>query len=394
MRRRDVAIVGVAMTEQGRDTGRTSEDLFTEALARGLADAGMTLDDVDGFANVSVPDGNGLGVSAGNMARLFGRPLVAALPYAGVQALLHAAALISAGLARTFVLVHGFAQQRGAGDSVVDYTTPAYEFTDWTGSFTAAQMALLTRRHMHEFGTSPEHLAAAAAMIRNAGSNNPEAVMFGRGPYSVGDILAAPMVAEPITRLMCSLVNDGGSCVVLTAADRARDCPSPPVWLLGGAIEQRYSTWYNVPTLEMLGTRDRMAAALARCGIRHSDVDLVTVYDHFPIGVLMALECLGFCAVGEGGPFVAGECGLAPGQLPVSPHGGCQAHSHNMVPYNHTIVEVVRQFRNDVPDRCPEVPSGTHTHDPAQCRKVRSPRLGVACGPLTGVFSFAALAPD
>jgi acetyl-CoA acetyltransferase len=199
-------------------------------------------------------------------------------------------------------------------------------------------------------------------------------------------------VAEPITRLMCSLVNDGGSCVVVTSADRARDRPHPPVWVVGGAMEQRYTAWYDVPTLELIEARPRMLAGLRAAGVGLADVDLVTIYDHFPIGVIEALECLGFCEPGEGGAFVEERCGMGPGRLPVSPHGGCQSHSHNMVPYNHNIVEAVRQFRGDVPDRCPG--GRSHTYDPAVCRQVRDPRLAIACGPLTGTFSYAILAKD
>ncbi len=390
---REVAIVGVHMTPQGRQLGRSSEDLMAEALSGGLADAGMGLDDVDVFANVTFPDGNGLGVAPGNMATLLGRPLAASIPYSGPQALLYAAALIRSGLAETAVLAHGFAQP-APGQAVAAYTTPQYEFTDWTGSFTTAQFALQARRHMHQFGTTVEQLAQASATVRNAGALNPEAVMFGRGPYTVDDVLAARPIADPFTLLMCALVNDGGSCVVVTSADRARDCPHPPVWLLGGATEQRFSTYYNVPTLDMLEARPRMVEAVGRAGIDHADVDLLSVYDHFAIGPVMAVEAAGFCPVGDGGAFVADHCGFGDGRLPLSPHGGCQSHSHNMVPYNHTVIEVVRQFRGDVPDRCPGWADDRHTYDRALCRRVTDPQLAVVCGPMTGVFSMAVLAKD
>ncbi|HVX19717.1 MAG TPA: thiolase family protein [Acidimicrobiales bacterium] len=390
---REVAIVGVHMTAQGRQLGRSSQDLMADALFGGLADAGMDLDEVDAFGNVTFPDGNGLGVAPGNLATLLGRPLVAAIPYSGPQALLYAAALIRAGQARTVVLAHGFAQPP-PGEAVAAYTTPQYEFTDWTGSFTAAQFALQARRHMHQFGTTVEQLAQAAATIRNAGAVNPEAVMFGRGPYTVDDVLAARPIADPFTLLMCALVNDGGSCVVVTSGDRARDCRHRPVWVLGGAVEQRFSTYYNVPTLDMLASRPRMVEAVRRAGVAHDEVDLLSVYDHFAIGPVMAVEAAGFCPVGDGGAFVADHCGFGDGRLPLSTHGGCQSHSHNMVPYNHTIVEVVRQFRGDVPDRCPGWADDDHTFDRSLCRRVADPRLAVVCGPMTGVFSTAVLARD
>ena len=86
--------------------------------------------------------------------------------------------------------------------------------------------------------------------------------------------------------------------------------------------------------------------------------------------------------------------GFGEGRLPISTHGGCQSHSHNMCPYNHSVIGVVRQFRNDVPDRCPGWSEGVHTYDRTICRKVRDPKVGVACGPITGIFSFALLVRD
>ena len=249
--------------------GRTTVDLTDEALLGGINDAGLDLGDVDGFMGQSFPGGNGLGVSPGNIATQLGRGMGVVLPYLGAQGLLYATAAIRSGLAETIALVHGYAQPAASPTGgVVAYTTPNYEFTTWTGSFTAAQFALQMRRHMYEYGTTPEQIAYGCAIIRNCGTINPQAVMFGRGPYTTQDILDARMISDPFTLLMCSLVNDGGSCVVVTTAERARDCRHQPVWVLGGAMEQRYTSYYEVPTLEPLLTRKRMMAAFVRAGSR------------------------------------------------------------------------------------------------------------------------------
>jgi acetyl-CoA acetyltransferase len=390
---RDVAIVGIYTTEQSRRSGRTAEDLTHEAIMGGLADAGLSFSDIDAFSNSSFPDGNGLGMTPGNFAKLFGQPIATVLAYAGAQGVLYARALIRSGLAETVVLAHGFAQPTQQ-DGVASYTTPQYEFTDWTGSFTPAQFAMQARRHMYEFGTTREQLAFPSALIRNAGSINPDAVMFQRGPYTVDDVLSARMIADPFTLLMCSIVNDGGSCIVVTSAERAKDCRKKPVWVLGGAMEQRYSTFYNVPTLEPLETRTTMLKALKATGVSHDDVDTVQIYDHFSIGVLMELEAMGFCGLGEGGAFVEERCGFGAGRLPISTDGGCLAHSHCQNPYNHKVIEAVRQIRNEVNDLCPDSKDGQHTFDPALCRKVPNAEIAIACGPMTGVFSFIALAAN
>jgi acetyl-CoA acetyltransferase len=390
---RDVAIVGVYTTEQGRSMGRTTLDLTHEALLGGVADAGLSVDDVDGFMVQSFPGGNGLGPAPGNVATQLGRGLGVVLPYVGAQGLLYAGAAIRSGLAEVVALVHGFAQPPPVGlGGVTPYTVPEYEFTTWTGSFTPAQFALQMRRHMYEFGTTAEQMAQGCAVIRNCGTINPDAVMFGRGPYTSEDILASRMIADPFTLLMCALVNDGGSCVVVTTAERARDCRHQPVWLLGGAMEQRYTSYYEVPTLKPLQTRQRMLGAFERAGIDHASVDQVSLYDHFASGVIMELEALGFCEPGEGGPFVVERAGFD--GLPLSTDGGCLAHSHPSNPYNMKIIESVRQLRNQVSDLCPGSSRGVHTYDRTICRKVRQPQVAVVAGPMTGVFSCALLAVD
>lgn len=391
--RRDVAIVGVYATEQGRGLGRTPVSLLLEALHGALDDAGLTVNDIDGWYGFGFPGGTGPALTLGNVARqLGGRPMRVVGDASGVPALLSAAAAVREGLADVVVIPFGGAQEPDPA-AVASYTRPAYEFTEWTGSTTPAQMALQARRHMHEFGTTVDQMAQVAATMRNHGHINPHAVMFDRGPYTPDDILNARMVADPFTLLMCSLTNDGGSCVVVTTAERARDCRHAPVWFLSGVGETRYSSYYDPPTLGPLETRHRARDAFARAGVTHDDIDLFTPYDHFPYGVIMALEAVGFCEPGEGGPFSTHGIGLDDA-LPCNPDGGNMAFSHCGNPYNFRIIEIVQQFRNQVADQCPGWREGTHTYDRERCRKVRDPQLAVAGGPLTSAYSMAILAKD
>jgi hypothetical protein len=139
----DVAIVGVYLTEQGRRLGRSTLDLTREALLGGLDDAGLAVADVDGLMGTSFPGGNGLGAAPGNIATQLGHGMGTVLPYLGPQGLLYATAAIRSGLAETVALLHGYAQPiPPAPGQVTSYTTPEYEFTTWTGSFTPAQFAL------------------------------------------------------------------------------------------------------------------------------------------------------------------------------------------------------------------------------------------------------------
>jgi acetyl-CoA acetyltransferase len=217
--------------------------------------------------------------------------------------------------------------------------------------------------------------------------------MFGRGPYTAADVLGSRMVSEPYTLLMCSLVNDGGSAIVVTSGPRARDCARPPVWIVGGAAESRFTSWSDPPSLDILDCRPRMVRAFTRAGLAHDDVDMVSAYDHFAGGVLMELEALGFCGVGEGGPYCVEHIGLDD-RHPVCTDGGCLSYSHPRNPYNFKPIEIVRQFRGEVADLCPGWREDVHTFDRAFCRRVRDPKLAVSCGPLTGSFSFALLSRD
>jgi acetyl-CoA acetyltransferase len=307
-RPRDVAIVGVYSTEQEHLSQRSTVSISLEAIHGALADAGLALSDVDAYFGLTFPLGNGMGPSDGNVARQLGHALHIVNPMSGAMALLQAAAAIRDGLCEVAILASGSSRAASEG-GVVDWTRPDYEFTEWTGSITPAQMALQMRRHMYEFGTTAEQLAHACATVRNHGHINPDAVMF------------------------------------------------------------------------------------ERAGVRHDDVDLVMVYDHFASGIVMQYEALGFCEVGAGGPFVMENIGLDD-PFPICPDGGNLAFSHPGNPYNFKIIEAVKQFRGDVRDLCPNGDRGLHTYDRSVCRKLRDPKIAVACGPMTGRHSFAVLARD
>jgi hypothetical protein len=120
---------------------------------------------------------------------------------------------------------------------------------------------------------------------------------------------------------------------------------------------------------------------------------MVSAYDHFAGGVPMELEALGFCGVGDGGPYCVEHIGLDD-RHPVCPDGGCLSYSHPRNPYNFKPIEIVRQFRGEVADLCPDWQKDVHTFDRSFCRRVRDPKLAVSCGPLTGSFSFALLSKD
>lgn len=389
---RAVAIVGVYATKQERASGRTMLSLTMEAIRGALDDAGLGMADVDGYVSHQFPAGNGKGPSDGNIAYQFGENLGFFADSTGARGVLYAAGAIRQGLANVVILP-------AAGSSVpgldlASFARPSYEFTEWTGSLTTAQFAMQARRHMHEYGTSAEQFAEIAAIIHNNGIKNPAALRFGKAEMSAGDVLSARMIADPFTRPMCSLVNDGASCIVVASADRARDTRHAPVWVIGGDGQTRGNAYFEAPSLHMRVARAGLIRAFERAAVRHDDIDMVMCYDHFAYGPLYQFEVLGFCEFGEGGDYAPAV--MRPdGAHPACTDGGNLAYSHFGLPDNFKQIEIVRQFRNDIPDLCPDAANGIHTYDRRICRKVRDPKLAVGCGAMTDArHSMTLLAKD
>ena len=184
-------------------------------------------------------------------------------------------------------------------------------------------------RHMHDYGTTHEQIAQVAATIRNNGYRNPEAMHFGRGPFSVEDILASRWIAEPLHLLECSLVGQCGVAIVLTSGERARDLRQRPVYVLAGAMEMDDGPHHN-PALNRvngdLGSK-RMKVAYSQVGITPGDIDVLSVYDPTAFEVIRNLEMLGFCGPGEGGPFVESGAIAPSGKIPTNTDGGLLSHA-------------------------------------------------------------------
>jgi acetyl-CoA acetyltransferase len=219
------------------------------------------------------------------------------------------------------------------------WTRPSHEFVVGYGLFTAAEFALIARRHMLTFGTTPEQLATVAATIRNNGHVNPQAVYFGRGPFTPDDILASRMIADPYHLLDCAMTAEGGCGLVLARADRVASLRQPPVWILGGGSDSFGPSYQIAPRWDLRGNSadgipngyvGRRAArqAFAASGLGPADVDVAELYDPFSFEIIRQLEAYGFCAEGEGGPFVAdGHIGPG-GSIPVTTDGGLMSFSH------------------------------------------------------------------
>lgn len=352
-----VAIVGAADTEVGAITRLGPNELCADAILRVLADAGLARDEVDGLVtcnSMAAP----LLYHAEAMAEYLGiNPGYCMSVGAGggttFTALHQAASAIVNGICRTVVIAMADSLRSGLSREsalALQASSGHPEFERPYGATVPAYYALIARAHMHEFGTTPEQLAAVAVSARQHAARNPAAEK--REPISVEDVLNSRMIADPLHLLDCSLVSDGGAAVVLTAAGRARDFPHPPVYLLGVGEGHSHEHISQARSLTTSAAVDSGRRAYAMAGVGPGDVEFAELYDCFTPVVIVELEDLGFCAKGEGGPFVASGRIAPAGRLPVNTHGGLLSHCHPGNPGSmFALTEAVRQIRREAGPR-------------------------------------------
>jgi acetyl-CoA acetyltransferase len=344
---RDAVIVGAANTRQARRLdGETSATITLAAIVAALGDAGLERSDIDGL-NI-LP-----GLDHLNGSRTFGYAL--GVPYfwvgraaPGPAAVIEAARAIESGMCDVVVIASGQAGVHTDRGSVAPWTRPPNEFIECWGLHTPAEFALSAQEYYVRYDVDPAKVAHVAAVIRNNGARNPEAVYYGRGPFTADDILSSRMIASPYHLLECSTTAEGGSALVMTTSERAADLPAQPIHVLGGASESWGPSYMHPPTYDRVGMLGRRAGdrAFAEAGIARSDVDVFELYDNFSWEIIRQFEALRYCEVGEGPDFVAGDAIEVGGRYPIVTDGGTMAHSHTGESQRiQRVVQAVRQLR-------------------------------------------------
>lgn len=350
------AIVGVA--DEVSSSGVIDiplRELEARVITDALADAGLSLRDVDGLCTCT----GGTLMHSVELAEYLGiTPRFTDATQTGGASyglyVEHAAAAIAAGLAETVVIVYAStpraARKRGEKGLGV-FATP--ERLEWETPFGVmlpiSAYALAANRHMATYGTTAEQLAQIAVDTRRWASRNPRAHL--RDPITVDDVLGSGFLAAPVHKLECCLVTDGAAAVVVTSAERARNLARTPAYVLGAASAGSHAMISQMPDLTVTPGAVSGPAAFATAGLAPGQIDVVQLYDSFTITVLLALEDLGFCAKGEGGAFV-GEGALAPGGvLPGQTSGGGLAYTHPGAFGAFLLVEATRQLRGECGDR-------------------------------------------
>jgi acetyl-CoA acetyltransferase len=344
---REAVIVGVAESDLGVVPGLSPLDLMAQAAIRALADAGLDKREVDGLLAASayyyMPTVS-LGEYLGIVPRYTDSTTIGGSSF--VAHLRHAKLAVESGACEVALIAYG-STQRSDGGALVTMAEPLPYEVPHGLPYPIGAYALAARRHMAEFGTTPEQLAAVAVQARAWALLNPKAFMHDRGPLTVADVLASPLIADPLHLLDCCLVTDGGGAVVVTTRERARDLPRRPVRILGAGESHTHRGIMGMPDLTTTAARYSGAQAFAEAGLRPADIDFVELYDAFTINTILFLEDLGFCPKGEGGPFVAdGRIGPG-GVLPVNTNGGGLSYCHPGMYGIFTIIEAVRQLRGE-----------------------------------------------
>ena len=340
-----VAVAGVYEHPTRFAPDKTAYQLHAESARGALADAGLTIRDVDGFCTSGVGP---IGIlSLAQHLDLHPR-WVDSQSIGGssfVSHCLHAAAAISGGLCDVALVTYGStaASERFAigtgGGSAMD---PPDNFEAPFGPTIVGSYALVAQRHMHQYGTTSEQLAEIAVTMRRHASANPNAKY--RDPITVEDVLASRIISSPLHLLDCCIISDGAGALVLTSVERARDLAQPPVVILGGAEAVQH---HGIGRRDLLDIAARQSGPLAleRAGVRHADIDMAMIYDSYTITVLATLESLGFCKPGEGGAFCAdGRIGLG-GALPINTDGGGLSSNHPGMRGIFLVIEAAKQPR-------------------------------------------------
>jgi acetyl-CoA acetyltransferase len=350
---RRAVIAGVATSDYPHLPGFSEHAVHAQAARRALEDAGLSWGDVDGLATTGF-----FPMYATGVAEYLGlRPTYYDETNAGgasFEVLVeHAAYAIEAGAAEVVLVTYGSVQLSqmgrrlgtGGGGGRGPAPGPAVYDALWGNTLVGAY-ALAARRHMHEYGTTSEQLAAVAVTMRAHAAHNPQAQY--RDPITVDDVVSSRLVADPLHKLDCCVISDGGAACVVTTAERAADLRSAPVYVLGAAHSTNHHLNLSAsPDLTVTPAARSGPLAFARAGVTPSEIDVAQLYDSFTITVVLTVEDLGFCAKGEGGAFVEdGGLGIS-GRLPTNTDGGGLSACHPGMRGMFLVVEAVRQLRGE-----------------------------------------------
>ncbi|GAP37223.1 thiolase domain-containing protein [Piscinibacter sakaiensis] len=329
---------------------KTTAELHAECARGALADAGLDWRDVDGY--FCAGDAPGFGMVSmvdylGLRCRHVDNSETGGSSY--LMHVRHAAQAIAAGHCNVALITLAGRPRSEAAQGVAASARPNVPDVPFEAPYapvTINTYAVAAMRHMHEFGTTAEQLAWVKVAASHHAQHNPHAML--REVVTVEDVLASPMLSDPLHKLDCCVVSDGGGALIVTRPEIARSLKRPVVTVLGAAETVRGQQGGKVD-LTTSGTARTGPEAFAEAGVTPADIQYASIYDSFTITVVIQLEDLGFCRKGEGGRFVAdGNLISGVGRLPFNTDGGglCNNHPSNRGGIT-KVIEAVRQLRGE-----------------------------------------------
>ena len=353
MKQKAVAVVGASETTKLGVVPEMSQiQLHADAALNAMQDAGLKPKDIDGIATANE--------TPQQLAQYLGitPTYVDGTSVGGCSFMIHvrhAAAAIQSGLAKTILITHGESGRSGVGrpPRSVPPDSLAGQFEQPFGPMGPPSLfPIPVLRYMKTYGITHEQIAMVSVVQREWAALNPRSTY--KDPITVADVLNSRMIAYPFRILQCCLVTDGGGALILTSAERAKDFPSKPVYILG--------TGESVETPMVSQMEDfnssrafRVAGSTAfkEAGITPKDVDHLMIYDAFAHLPLYGLEDLGFVGRGEAGAFIAGRNTAIGSKLPMNTNGGGLSYMHSGMYGMYALQESIRQMRGIAPAQVP-----------------------------------------
>ncbi|MES2415453.1 MAG: acetyl-CoA acetyltransferase [Pseudomonadota bacterium] len=340
--RGSVSICGVGTAGFGVAGDLDSIDLAALAASRAIADSGLKTKDVDGLFTASAyhfMPALSLSEYLGINPRVADGTMIGGSSFVGY--ILSAMMALATRQCDVALIAYGSNQRSGKRPALTEASPFEAEYRPRNP---ITPFALAASRHMHEFGTTREQLAAVAVAARRWAALNPDA--FQRDPLAISDVLSSKMISDPLSVRDCCLITDGAGALVLKRTDeRERSTRNKPVHVLGAGLDLAHRYIAGMTDMTRTGAARSGHRAYEMAGVTAADIDVVELYDAFTISTLMFLEDLGFCKKGEGGPFVAAGHIDPGGLLPVNTNGGGLSCCHPGMYGIFTLIEAVVQLR-------------------------------------------------
>lgn len=391
------SIAGIGETPYLKGAGKTTRAMATLAVRAAIVDAGLKPSDVDGMMSYQSGDSALSTMVSGDLGMRLNYYMDVYGGGSSIEALIGiATGVIEAGMCNAVVIfrsMNGYSGTRMGGTgarAAVPIADDMLHNRVYGWQSPAQMYAPAFLRHMHDYGTTSEQVAAVRVIHSEHASNNPKALH--RKRVSAQDVLGSRLICTPLRLLDCCLETDNAAAILVTSASRARDCRHVPVLIravVGRCSKPRLDMHYQHGPVSIASGSYGRERLWANAGVGPEDIGVTGAYDAFTFTTLLQLEAYGFCDPGGGGAYVSDGTMRLGGRRPNNTSGGqlCEGYTHGI----NLVIENVRQLRHDVDDYCPVGPDGRrrHTYDygEGKCRQIPGVELAANlgwAGPQTG----------